>query len=57
MSGEAEVARWDPWAGWILPWLWMCVEVLTINAPGEIFTEFLRATMSFVTGHEFEAAH
>ena len=57
MSGEAEVERWDAWAGWILPWLWACVEVLTISAPGEIFTEFMRATMSFVTDHEFEKAH
>ena len=57
MSEGAEVERWDFWAGWILPWLWMCVEVLTINAPGEIFTEFLRATMSFVTAHSFENAH
>ena len=54
--GES-VERWDPWAGWFLPFLWECVAILTINAPGEIFTEFLRATMSFLTAHEFEKAH
>ena len=59
MATEAavELARWDAWGRWILPWLWACVEVLTIAAPGEIFTEFLRATMSFLTDHEFEKGH
>ena len=55
MSGSTvELERWDAWGRWILPWLWECVHILTITAPGEIFTEFLRVTMSFLTEHEFE---
>lgn len=59
MSGDAhgEVERWDVWLGWIEPWLWKCVEVLAINVPGEIFTEFLRYTMGFLTAHSFESSH
>ena len=52
-EGETAGARtWDPWGGWILKWLWECVLILTVNVPGEIFTEFLKTTMEFLTNHE-----
>ena len=53
MSEGGEVERWDAWLGWVLPWLWACVHVLTINVPSEIFESFMRETMQFLTGHKF----
>ena len=55
---HAEVERWDAWNGWWLPWLWTCVDVLAVKAPGEMFTNWLRETMAFLTNHEFaEGGH
>ena len=51
-AGEA-AGRWDYWNAWILPWLWLCVEILTVNAPGMLFGEFLMKFWSYITGHEF----
>ena len=53
VSEEDHEGRWDAWEAWILPWLWSCVEILSINAPSEIMWFFLFYTMSFVTGHHF----
>ena len=55
--GEAAGGRWDYWGGWILPWLWLCVGVLTVNTPAELFKEFLKTTMEYLTGHEWASSH
>ena len=52
-----DAGRWDYWGGWILPWLWLCVGVLTVNTPAELFKEFLKTTMEYLTGHEWSSAH
>mgnify|MGYP006090804143 CR=1 FL=1 len=52
-----EAGRWDYWGGWILPWLWLCVGVLTVNTPAELFREFLKTTMEYLTGHEWPSEH
>ena len=59
MSGDehGELERWDAWGRWWEPFLWTCVEVLTITAPAEIFEGFLMATVGYLTGHEFEGGH
>ena len=56
-AAEGEGGRWDYWGGWILPWLWLCVGVLTVNTPAELFKEFLKTTMEYLTGHEWASAH
>ena len=53
-SGHGEVVRWDAWGGWILPWLWKCVEILAVLWPAKVLEGFLVHTMSFITQHDFE---
>ena len=57
MEGGAAAGSWDYWGGWILPWLWLCVGVLTVNTPSELFKEFLKTTMEYLTGHEWASSH
>ena len=57
-DGHAEVERWDAWMGWWEPFLWTAVDTIVIKAPGEIFENWLRWTMAYLTGHEFmEGGH
>ena len=49
-----ELERWDAWGRWLEPFLWVCVEVLLINAPASIFEGFMMATTGYLTGHDFE---
>ena len=40
--------RWDPLERWIYPWLWAGVGVFTIDAPYQVFKQFLKRTMEYL---------
>ena len=55
--GEESEDRWDAWGNWILPWLWLCLGILTINVPSDIIVEFIKSLMVYLTGNELILGH
>ena len=49
--------RWDYWGNWILPWLWKCVGILTINVPSALIGKCLKGFMKYLTGNSLKLGH